>query len=97
MTWRLRTSRPAGTTDSADSNQLWPGELIAQATDIIRDRFQLDGAQALAVLRRMSRETRTQMCAVAEQLINHPEADSWDSLSARDSSGSQHSSGLRDW
>ncbi|OBH25417.1 hypothetical protein A5692_02330 [Mycobacterium sp. E342] len=55
-------------TDSA--NHLWPGDLIAQATDIISDRCQLDGAQAFEVLRSMSRDTRMQMCVVAEQIIN---------------------------
>jgi AmiR/NasT family two-component response regulator len=35
------------------------------------NRFDLDAAQALKVLRRMSRETRTQMCVVAEEVINH--------------------------
>ncbi len=35
------------------------------------NRFYLDAAQALEVLRRMSQNTRTQMCAVAEQIINH--------------------------
>ncbi|OBH12912.1 MULTISPECIES: ANTAR domain-containing protein [unclassified Mycobacterium] len=53
------------------ASQLWPGDLIAQATDIITDRFQLDGTQAFEVLRRMSRDTRMQMCVVAEQIINH--------------------------
>jgi AmiR/NasT family two-component response regulator len=57
-------------TDSANFSQLWPGELIEQATDIIRDRFDLDAAQALAVLRTMSQNTRTQMCVVAETIIN---------------------------
>ena len=58
-------------TDSADSSQLGPGELIGQARGIIMNRFDLDAAQALQLLRRMSRETRTQMCVVAEQIINH--------------------------
>lgn len=57
-------------TDSANSSQLWPAELIAQATDIISDRFKLDAAQALEVLRSVSRDSRMQMCVVAEQLIN---------------------------
>jgi AmiR/NasT family two-component response regulator len=58
-------------TDSANSSQLWPEELIEQATGIIMNRFDLDAAQALNVLRRMSQNTRTQMCVVAEQIINH--------------------------
>jgi hypothetical protein len=56
--------------DSTNASQLWPGDLIEQATDIIMDRFDLDAAQALQVLRQMSRNTRTQMCVVAEQIIN---------------------------
>jgi hypothetical protein len=35
------------------------------------NRFDLDAVRALEVLRRMSRNTRTQMCVVAEQVINH--------------------------
>ncbi len=58
-------------TDSTNSRELSPEDLIAQATDIIRDRFKLDAAQALDVLRIMSRNTRMQMCVVAEQVINH--------------------------
>jgi AmiR/NasT family two-component response regulator len=58
-------------TDSANSNQLSPKDLIEQALGIIMNRFDLDAAQALKVLRRMSRETRTQMCVVAEKVINH--------------------------
>lgn len=58
-------------TDSADSSRLGPGEFIGQATNIIMNRFDLDAAQALKVLRRMSRETRTQVCVVAEQVINY--------------------------
>jgi hypothetical protein len=58
-------------TDSANSSQVWPGDVIAQATDIISERFKLDAAQSFAVLRRMSRNTRMQMCVVAEQVINH--------------------------
>ncbi|HEX5255348.1 MAG TPA: ANTAR domain-containing protein [Mycobacterium sp.] len=57
-------------TDESNAGQLSPGELIEQALDIIMNRFDLDAAQALKVLRSMSRETRTQMCVVAEQLIN---------------------------
>jgi AmiR/NasT family two-component response regulator len=58
-------------TDSANSNQLSPKDLIEQALGIIMNRFDLDAALALKVLRRMSRETRTQMCVVAEKVINH--------------------------
>ena len=58
-------------TDRANSSQSWPAAVIEQAVDIIMDRFDLDAAQALKVLRRMSQNTRTQMCVVAEQIINH--------------------------
>lgn len=58
-------------TDDSISDLLSPRELIEQATGIIMDRFDLDAAQALELLRMMSRNTRTQMCVVAEQLINH--------------------------
>jgi hypothetical protein len=34
------------------------------------NRFDLDEAHAFQVLRKMSQNTRTQMCVVAEQLIN---------------------------
>lgn len=57
-------------TDDSNASQLSPGELIERAVDIIMNRFDLDGAQALKVLRTISRETRTQMCVVAEQLIH---------------------------
>jgi hypothetical protein len=58
-------------TDRANSSQSWPAELIEQATDIIMHRLDFDASQALKVLRRMSQNTRTQMCVVAEQIINH--------------------------
>jgi AmiR/NasT family two-component response regulator len=58
-------------TDSADSSQFSPKDLIEQAIGMIMNRFDLDAAQALKVLRRASQETRMQMCVVAEQLINH--------------------------
>jgi hypothetical protein len=58
-------------TDRANSSQSWPAAVIEQAIDIIMDRFGLDAARALKVLRRMSQNTRTQMCVVAEQIINH--------------------------
>jgi hypothetical protein len=57
-------------TDNSNASQPSPGDLIQQALDIIMNRFGLDDAQALNVLRRMSRETRTQMCVIAERLIN---------------------------
>lgn len=57
-------------TDNSNASQLSPGELIEQAIDIITNRFDLDAEQALKVLRNMSRETRTQMCVIAERLIN---------------------------
>jgi hypothetical protein len=34
------------------------------------NRFDLDAAHASQMLRKMSQNTRTQMCMVAEQLIN---------------------------
>ncbi|MCW2652319.1 MAG: hypothetical protein JWR32_3295 [Mycobacterium sp.] len=58
-------------TDNAISDLFWPDDLIEQATGIIMNRFNLDAAHALEVLRRMSQNTRTQMCVVAEQVINH--------------------------
>lgn len=58
-------------TDSSYSSHLSPKDLIEQARGIIMDRFGLDAAQALKVLRRMSLATRTQMCVVAEHLINY--------------------------
>jgi AmiR/NasT family two-component response regulator len=58
-------------TDSTNQSQLWPEDLIEQATAIIMNRFHLDAAQALEVLRRMSQNTRTQMCVIAEQIIDH--------------------------
>jgi hypothetical protein len=58
-------------TDSADSSQLWPKELIEQAIGITMNRFDLDATQALKVLRRMSLHSRTHMCVVAEQVIIH--------------------------
>jgi AmiR/NasT family two-component response regulator len=57
--------------DNTNSDQLWPADLIEQATGIIVKRFGLDAAQGLEVLRRMSRNTMTQMCVVAEQIVNH--------------------------
>jgi AmiR/NasT family two-component response regulator len=57
-------------TDRANSSQCWPAELIEQATEIIMDRFDLDEAQARKALRKVSQNTRTQMCVVAEQIIH---------------------------
>jgi hypothetical protein len=58
-------------TDSGNSSQLWPEVLFEQATGIIMKSFDLDSAHALQVLRKMSQNMRTQMCVVAEQIINH--------------------------
>jgi AmiR/NasT family two-component response regulator len=58
-------------TDSANSSQLSPKDLIEQFRGVIMNRFDLDAAHALKVLRRMSHDTRTQMCVVAEQVINY--------------------------
>jgi hypothetical protein len=62
-------------TDSENFRQFGPGELIEQATDIIMSDFGLDATQALGVLRKMSQHTRTQMCVVAEAIINHAVPD----------------------
>jgi hypothetical protein len=53
-----------------DSNPAGPIELINQATAILMDRFDLDTRQAQELLRKMSQNTLTPMCVVAEQLIN---------------------------
>jgi AmiR/NasT family two-component response regulator len=58
-------------TDSGNASQLWSEDLIEQAIRIIMNRFDLDAAQALKVLRRMSQNTGTQMCVVADQIVNH--------------------------
>ena len=57
--------------DSVKSSPLSPKDLIEQALCIIMNRFDLNAAQALKVLRRMSRRTRTEMCVVAEKVINY--------------------------
>ncbi|HVQ84200.1 MAG TPA: ANTAR domain-containing protein [Mycobacterium sp.] len=62
-------------TDSENFRQFGPRELIEQAQDIIMNDFGLDAAQALGVLRKMSQHTRTQMCVVAEAIINHAVPD----------------------
>jgi len=54
-----------------NSNPAGPDDLINQATAIITDRFGLDSVRALQLLRKMSQNTRTQMCVVAEQVIDH--------------------------
>jgi AmiR/NasT family two-component response regulator len=64
-------------THSTESNPFVARDLIEEATGIIMERFDLDAAAALAVLRKMSQNTSTQMCVVAAQVINHrvpPEA-----------------------
>jgi hypothetical protein len=58
-------------TNSSSSNATSPGALIHEAMGIIMDRFNIDEAHALEVLRRMSQNTSTPMCEVAEQIINH--------------------------
>ena len=58
-------------TNNTDSNPFVARDLIEQAKGIIMERFDLDAAGALAVLRRMSQNTSTQMCVVAAQVINH--------------------------
>ena len=58
-------------TDDSNSDLLWPQDLIERALGILMNRFDLDAVQALDVLRRMSRNTRTPMCVVAEHVISH--------------------------
>jgi|tagenome__1003787_1003787.scaffolds.fasta_scaffold20388610_2 AmiR/NasT family two-component response regulator len=58
-------------THNTDSNPFVARDLIEEATGIIMERFDLDAAIAVAVLRRMSQNTSTQMCVVAAQVINH--------------------------
>jgi AmiR/NasT family two-component response regulator len=43
---------------------LWVRKLIEQAQGIIMNRFSLDAVRALEVVRKMSQNTRTQMCVV---------------------------------
>jgi hypothetical protein len=57
--------------DGTNSSQPSPKDLIEQARGIVMNRFDLDAGQALKVLRRMSQDTRTQICVVAEQVINY--------------------------
>lgn len=79
-------------TDHSNASQLSPAELIEQALDVIMNRFDLDAEQAMKVLRTISRETCTQMCVVAEQLVKdngtvdpvHPEKDALLRLVRRD-------------
>jgi AmiR/NasT family two-component response regulator len=64
-------------TNNTDSYSFVARDLIEEAQGILMERFDLDAASALAVLRRMSQNTSTQMCVVAAQVINHrvpPEA-----------------------
>jgi AmiR/NasT family two-component response regulator len=58
-------------TESADSSQLRPADLIEQAIGIVMRRFDLDAAHALQVLQRMSQNTEAHPSVVAEQIINH--------------------------
>ena len=58
-------------TDGGNSSQLWPEDVIEQAREIMMNRFDLDAAQALEVLRRMSRNSKTPIRAVAQQEIDH--------------------------
>jgi AmiR/NasT family two-component response regulator len=58
-------------TDSANSCQLLPKDLIERARGIIMDRFDVAAAEGLKVLRRMSQDTGMQMHVVAEQVINY--------------------------
>ena len=57
--------------NNTNSNPFVARDLIEQAKGIIMERFDLDAAGALTVLRRMSQNTSTQMCVVAAQVINH--------------------------
>ena len=57
-------------TERTTSSQLSPEDIIEQAIGIIMNRVHVDAAQALGVLRRMSEDTTTEMCVVAEQIIN---------------------------
>ena len=58
-------------THNTDSNPFLARDLIEEATGIIQERFDLDAAGAVAVLRRMSQNTSAQMLVVAAQVINH--------------------------
>ena|SRR5215212_9489614 len=74
---REQHSWAARMTNDTNPNLFAARDLIEQATGIIMERFDLDAAGAVAVLRRMSRNTSTQMCVVAAQVIHHrvpPEA-----------------------
>ena len=65
------TARAARMTKNTNSSPFVARDLIEEAKGIIMERFDLDAASALAVLRRMSQNTSTQMCVVAAQVINH--------------------------
>jgi AmiR/NasT family two-component response regulator len=63
-------------TEATHTNQLWPSNFVEeavvwQAVGILMQRFDLDGEQALEVLRKRSTSTRTRMCVIAEQVIDH--------------------------
>jgi AmiR/NasT family two-component response regulator len=45
-------------------------KLVGQAMGILMERFDLDGDQAFAVLRRYSQDTNTKLRDVAQQLID---------------------------
>ncbi len=60
---------------NANLSQLRHEELIEQAADITMNRFDLDAAQALGVLLKMSQHTGTHMCVVAEAIIDRTTQD----------------------
>jgi len=67
----INTARAARMTSNTDWNPFVARDLIEEAKGILMERFDLDAAGALAVLRRMSQNTRNQVCVVAAQVINH--------------------------
>jgi AmiR/NasT family two-component response regulator len=56
-------------THITNSNPFVARDLIEEATGVIMERFDLDAAAALAVLRRMSQNQHSDV--VAAQVINH--------------------------
>ena len=58
-------------TNNINSDMFWARDVIEKAQRILMNRFDLDAASALQVLRKMSQNTGTPMCVVAEQIINH--------------------------
>jgi AmiR/NasT family two-component response regulator len=58
-------------TNDTNSDLFWAKNVIEQAQRILMSRLDLDAVRALEVLRSMSLNTRTQMCVVAERVINH--------------------------